>query len=189
MTPKKPTSESDAEMFRAAVGTVKVLTDDRHNPPKPRPSPLPRRREQVSEFSEHDLPDSPCHAAPGFAESQYFARPGLQKRILRRLARGQMPLDAEIDLHGMTVDKARGTLLVFLDEALSYRYRCVRIIHGKGYSSAQRTPVIKGLLDRWLRLNNRVLAFCSAQPRDGGTGALYVLLKSPQSDAQRPAGD
>ena len=100
-----------------------------------------------------------------------------------------MPVDAEIDLHGMTVDKARGTLVMFLDEALTYRYRCVRIIHGKGYSSAQRTPVIKGLLDRWLRLNNRVLAFCSAQPRDGGTGALYVLLKSPRPDAQRPAGD
>ena len=189
MKPKKPTSESDAELFRAAVGTVKVLTDDRHNPPKPRPSPLLRSQEQVYKDSEDDMPDNPCHGAPGFAESQYFARPGLQKRLLRRLTRGQMPLDAELDLHGLTVDKARGTLVVFLDEALTYRYRCVRIIHGKGYSSAQRTPVIKGLLDRWLKLNNRVLAFCSAQPRDGGTGALYVLLKSPRPDARRLADD
>ncbi len=189
MTAKKPTFESDADLFRATVGTVKTLNNDRHNPPGPRPSPRPRRQRQVDENSERDLPDNPCHTAPGFAESQFFARPGLQKRLLRRMIRGQIPLDAEVDLHGLTVAKARDTLVIFLEEALTYQYRCVRIIHGKGYSSAQRTPVIKGLLDRWLRLNNRVLAFCSAQPRDGGTGALYVLLKSHRPVAQRHADD
>ncbi len=189
MTAKKPVPETDADLFRAAVGAVKPLKDDRHTPPGPRPSHRPRQRTHAVDKPQHNLPDAPCHSAPGFAERQYFVRPGLQNRLLQRLTRGQMRLDAEVDLHGMRVDKARDTLVEFLQEAGQYRYRCVRIIHGKGYRSAQRTPVIKGLLDRWLRLNTQVLAFCSAQPRDGGTGALYVLLKLPRPAQGHREGD
>jgi len=187
MSRKKPTSSTDAALFRAAVGAVKVLDNDRHYPPRPRPAPARRRPLQGHEGPELNLPDDPGHGAPGFAESQFFARPGLQKRLLRRLTRGQMPINAQIDLHGMTVARARLALVAFLEEARHYRYRCVLIIHGKGHGSAQRAPVIKGHLDRWLRLNSTVLAFCSAQARDGGTGAVYVLLKSPPRDESSPA--
>ena len=56
--------------------------------------------------------------------------------------------------------------------------RCVRIIHGKGYGSNNKGPIIKPLVNKWLQQRNEILAFCSARPIDGGTGAVYVLLKS-----------
>jgi DNA-nicking Smr family endonuclease len=55
--------------------------------------------------------------------------------------------------------------------------RCVRIIHGKGKSSEGKLPVLKGKVNSWLRQRDEVIAFCSARPSDGGTGAVYVLLK------------
>ena len=57
--------------------------------------------------------------------------------------------------------------------------RCAHIIHGKGYRSGERQPVLKRKVNYWLRLRPDVLAFCSATPRDGGTGAVYVLLRNP----------
>jgi DNA-nicking Smr family endonuclease len=54
----------------------------------------------------------------------------------------------------------------------------VRIIHGKGLRSGPSGPVIKRRIGRWLRRRNEVLAYCSARPVDGGTGAIYLLLGS-----------
>ncbi len=189
MTRRKLTSDTDdADLFRSAVGDVKTICNDRYSHVNRRPAAKPRQANVVPECLERDMPDAPCYAAPGFGQNQYFARPGVQKRVLRRLTRGQIPLNAEIDLHGMIVSEARSALAAFLLESLDYQHRCICIIHGKGHSSARQTPVIKGLVDRWLRLNDKVLAFCSAQPQDGGTGAVYVLLKHhrkehhPESD-------
>jgi len=177
MTRRKLTSDADADLFRSTVGDVKTIDNDRYSHINRRPAPKPRQANVEVEHLERDMPDAPCYAAPGFGQSQYFARPGVQKRVLKRLTRGQIPLNAEIDLHGMIVSEARQALAGFLQESLDYQHRCICIIHGKGHSSARQTPVIKGLVDRWLRLNDKVLAFCSAQPRDGGTGAVYALLK------------
>jgi DNA-nicking Smr family endonuclease len=106
-----------------------------------------------------------------------YGRPGLQRRILRRLRRGHYSLAAELDLHGMTVPVARVALQAFLQECRRRDLRCVRIIHGKGRRSSNEGPVLKVKVDRWLRQREDVLAFCSAQPADGGTGAIYVLLR------------
>ncbi len=175
---RKSTSDADAALFRNAVGTVKTLDNDRHTPERTRRGMRLRRAEPVAELSGENFPDTPHDDSPGFADRLYFARTGVQKKTLKRLAREQLHIDAQVDLHGMTVDRARNTLATFLVEAQHFRYRCVLIIHGKGHRSANRVPVIKGLLDRWLRLDENVLAFCSAQPRSGGTGAVYVLLKT-----------
>ena len=83
----------------------------------------------------------------------------------------------ELDLHGMTVAEARPMLAEFIADSRQQRLRCVRIIHGKGFRSASAQPVLKGLVNNWLRQHDGVLAFCSARPADGGTGAVYVLLK------------
>ena len=189
MTRKKSTPDTDAALFRNAVGDVKTICNDRYPHINRRPAPKPRHADLEIEHLERDMPDAPCYTAPGYGQSQYFARPGVQKRVLRRLTRGQIPLNAEIDLHGMIVSEARHALAGFLAESLDYQHRCICIIHGKGHSSARRTPVIKGLVDRWLRLNDRVLAFCSAQPRDGGTGAVYVLLKHHHREGYLPGSD
>ena len=104
-------------------------------------------------------------------------RGGLQQRVLRKLRRGQFAIEAELDLHGYIVPEAREALAVFLRDAQLTGKRCVRIIHGKGLGAEGRLPVLKIKVNSWLRQKDQVLAFCSTRPQDGGTGAVYVLLK------------
>lgn len=106
-----------------------------------------------------------------------YRRNGVQSSVMRRLRRGYYRCQAEIDLHGMVVATARLSLADFLQEAHDFNYRCVRIIHGKGLRSGHRGPVLKTKVTGWLRQRNEVLAYISARPVDGGTGALYVLLR------------
>ena len=113
----------------------------------------------------------------GAAEALWFARPGLQQSVLRRLRRGRVSIGAELDLHGMIVAQAHRAVDTFITEAQQNDIRGIRIIHGKGSGSLHQHPVLKNKVDHWLRHCDRVLAFTSARPEDGGTGAVYVLLK------------
>jgi DNA-nicking Smr family endonuclease len=103
---------------------------------------------------------------------------GIQDAVWRRLRRGSYRVGAELDLHGHNRDQARLAVAEFLAECQDRGLRCLRIIHGKGRGSPNTGPVIKSLLDSWLRRRKDVLAFCSARPHDGGTGAVYVLLRN-----------
>ncbi len=106
-----------------------------------------------------------------------FLRPGIQHSVLRKLRRGQYSDGAKLDLHGMNIPQAHQALAGFLRHCRVRRINCVRIIHGKGFGSKQQKPVLKNRVNAWLRQRDEILAFCSARPEDGGTGALYVLLK------------
>jgi DNA-nicking Smr family endonuclease len=86
-------------------------------------------------------------------------------------------VEAELDLHGKTAREARRAIVGFLETCREQGRRCVRVIHGKGQGSREGRAVIKWEVDRWLREHDQVMAFSSARPRDGGTGALYVLLR------------
>ncbi len=77
----------------------------------------------------------------------------------------------------MTREQAKTALARFLRHMEVRGARCVRIVHGKGVSSPGGQPVLKQHLDGWLRQSRQVIAFSSARPRDGGTGAVYVLLR------------
>ena len=79
--------------------------------------------------------------------------------------------------HGLSRAQAQQQLLKFLHLSSQNGWRCVRIIHGKGYRSPDNQPILKNSVNQWLRQHRDVLAFCSAKPADGGTGAVYVLLK------------
>ena len=105
-----------------------------------------------------------------------FHRPQIQATVLRRLRRGEYRVEREIDLHGLTVAEAKQELRSFLIRALEQHVRCVRIVHGKGLRSGPRGPVLKAAVNAVLRRTGAVLAFVSARPVDGGTGAVYVLL-------------
>jgi len=111
-------------------------------------------------------------------EQLAFMRPQVSRQVMRRLRRGQFAIQQEIDLHGMTVDQAQTHLRAFIHDCSLSGFRCVRVIHGKGLRSGQRGPVLKTMVNSWLPKWREVLAFCSAPPQDGGTGALYVLLGS-----------
>ncbi|WP_316365856.1 Smr/MutS family protein [Candidatus Thiodiazotropha sp. CDECU1] len=109
-----------------------------------------------------------------------YARPGVQHRVMHDLRRGYLEIGAELDLHGLTVRHARDELNRFLKICQERDIRCVRIIHGKGYRSEGKQPILKQKLNLWLRQRDDVLAFTSAPRRDGGTGAAYLLLRNPK---------
>ena len=92
-----------------------------------------------------------------------------------------MPVDEAVDLHGLTEAQAHTVLVAFLGAALGRQARCVRIVHGKGLRSGDRGPVLKNVVNAVLRQSVSVLGYVSARPADGGTGATYALLRSPQS--------
>ena len=172
MTP----SDEDRELFRKAVEDARRL-EQRHEPPA-RPAAAPRahfRRADEAAVLEESLAGNP-EAESDTGEDLSFRRPAVSLPLFRKLKRGGISVRDEIDLHGLTAAEARIALYEFLAEASARDYRCVRVIHGKGLRSGHQGPVLKRKLGRWLQLREDVLAYCSARPVDGGTGAVYVLL-------------
>jgi len=105
---------------------------------------------------------------------------GLDRRLLRKLRRGEYAIQAHIDLHGMRREEARLAVARFVERCQTEGKRCVLIVHGRGLGSKDNIPVLKEKLTAWLTrgaIGRRVLAFTSARPWDGGTGAVYVLLR------------
>jgi DNA-nicking Smr family endonuclease len=118
-----------------------------------------------------------------FADTEEFieaAVQGLDRRILRRLRRGELAIQAHLDLHGYNRAEARQMVGAFVDQARSEGKRCVLIVHGRGLGSKDNIPVLKQKLAAWLTrgaIGRKVLAYSSARPYDGGAGAVYVLLR------------
>jgi DNA-nicking Smr family endonuclease len=104
----------------------------------------------------------------------------LDPRVIAALKAGALPVQDYCDLHGLSVDHAQLCLKQFLAQARVRNYRTVLVVHGRGHNSPDHLPVLKKHLEGWLsmkRFRRQVLAFASAQPYDGGTGALYLLLR------------
>jgi DNA-nicking Smr family endonuclease len=106
------------------------------------------------------------------------ARPvDLDRRTWLRLKRGQVELEQTLDLHGQTQDQAHRRLRAFVAEAQASGSRCVLVVTGKGLETG---GTLRHMVPRWLNEEPnraRVLAYSPAQPRHGGSGALYVLLR------------
>jgi DNA-nicking Smr family endonuclease len=182
----KDDDAGDAGLFRAAVGDVKQLApngraDERavlaakthaHRRVAARPRTAP-----AAEFEL--LPDTVSEQeVVGGADPLAFRRPGVRDQVMRRLRRGLYPVEDELDLHGLNQSAARDSLSEFLEFSRSAALRCVRIVHGKGYRSGARGPILKIAVNAWLRRHPDVMAFTSARAIDGGTGAVYVLLRA-----------
>lgn len=105
----------------------------------------------------------------------WFANPGLQHRLLIKFKQGRLPIEFTVDLHGLNTKQAHTKLLLTMEQCRVQNVRNLLIIHGKG--SNNNKPILKNCLYQWLKEIPTVLAFSSAKPCDGGTGALYVLLK------------
>lgn len=171
-------SEEDSALFRKTVGNIKPLKNDNIVINKPEPPPFSSRvKEDISPVMQELLDSEFDQNLLERGDELLFLKPGMQKQTLRKLRRGQYQIEAELDLHGMTVAKAKVALSKFLAQRLARSQRCVRIIHGKGLGSRGKNPIIKNKLNNWLRHQDDVLAFCSARQTDGGTGAIYLLLK------------
>ena len=112
------------------------------------------------------------------SDSLRFNRASVGRRTMRKLARGAYSVQDEIDLHGMTVAEAKPALRSFVEASCCRGHACIRVIHGKGLGSGERGPILKSKVNTWLRKWDEILAFVSARQFDGGTGAVYVLLKT-----------
>ena len=104
--------------------------------------------------------------------------PDLPQRTLQQLKKGQLSWQEGLDLHGFTIEKSRAALSEFIRYGRISASRCLLVVHGKSYNHEGEVPSIKSHVNVWLRQMPEVLAFCSALPKDGGTGALYILLRT-----------
>lgn len=182
-------SPEDTELWARVAGQARPLRKRRRPaeppelPPEARdaepgradaPAPPPRQQRQAGAPARPALPP----LAPG-------AAPGVDRRTADRLRRGQLPIQARLDLHGMTQDEAHAALSDFVPEARAAGLRTVIVVTGKGRRAGEGSGltargVLWQMVPRWLNgadLRPHVLAFAHAQPRDGGDGALYVLLR------------
>lgn len=178
----RPKSVDDAQLFRRAVADVTPLppgnrADLKLRKPKPRALKHEADEHQALLDSLADPWDHEDALATG--DELLYYRPGVPLAALRKMRRGGWVVRAELDLHGMTSDEARLATAEFLNRCGRQERRYVRIIHGKGLGSKQKLPVLKNKLRHWLIQREDVLAFCQARAVDGGAGAVYVMLKSP----------
>jgi len=173
--PPKPASknvepavdEDDSALFRNAVGEVrKVKSDTVHTTPIA-PPPLRRQADAdnddvmaslLKEFDDCDALETGEHLG--------YARPGVQRGVLKKLRTGRYAVQAEIDLHGLTVKDARRELSAFLADVQQRHLLCVRVIHGKGRKRPEQAPRLKPAVNQWLQSHKQVLAFCSARPAE-----------------------
>jgi DNA-nicking Smr family endonuclease len=179
--PAAGTGAEDLDFREAMSGVKPHAGSDRVVPERRPPSARPRSAEAdeqavLLEMMSDTLDPEDIESG----DTLTYRGEGLQDSVWRRLRRGGYYIRAELDLHGLNREAARQQVALFLADCQDRDVRAVRIIHGKGRGSPNTGPVIKALLAGWLRRRKDVLAFCSARPHDGGTGAVYVLLRASQ---------
>jgi len=174
--PKKPHIPEDSSIFREAMRSVKPLVHTKislqQKPTSSLSQSKPVREPPASYFQFSDYETLDPVKSDDFLK---FARPGVQPKILRKMRQGQYNAEAILDLHGKTIDEARESLGEFLLQCQQDGSRHILIIHGKGRHN--NAPILKNKLNHWLRQTEQIIAFCTATPRNGGSGALYVLLR------------
>ena len=170
--------QSDINLFREEIGIIEKIEHDKIHPVTASPKPIAKFRQQrIDQALNSTFSDEYEPHTIGSEETLSFRRSGIQHRLFSRLRNGHLQIEAELDLHGMTVSIAHQALAKFLQDCQTDALRCVRIVHGKGWSSKNQKPVLKTKLNSWLQQDDNILAFCSAPIEDGGTGAAYVLLR------------
>lgn len=177
-------NDDEEKLFREAMKGVRplkktsvvremkalVLVDKISLKPKRHELSSHERKLPQIELSDYDSPSVEPETFLFYAESS------ISQRMLKQFKKGQIPYQAKLDLHGLTIEKAKEKLVEFIQQQLYKNNRCVLVIHGKG-AVVGRESILKSKVNHWLRQTPSVLAFTSAMPQDGGTGAMYVLLK------------
>jgi DNA-nicking Smr family endonuclease len=170
----KEKPEQDKDLFRQSLeGVIPLKPSDRITT-TPAPRKIPPRSLTAMPVVADNLSD---HGASDEPLNEYLSN-GLSRMTLRKLRRSEWPPQDSLDLHGLNSDAARKLLVEFLHNATQNGFRCVNVIHGKGWHSEGREGILKTLTRHWLSQHPLVLAFCEAPQHAGGGGAVWVLLKS-----------
>ncbi|MEP7308544.1 MAG: Smr/MutS family protein [Acidobacteriota bacterium] len=161
-------ADADVEYFLTAMtGVVRLAQDPRGHVPVAPPIRPPRAASSAPSPTARETIE---HSEAG------FAAPGVDRRELRKLKRGDYPAGRRLDLHGMTAAEAVAGVMRFIDDG-HRRHRCVCIIHGRGLHSEANVSILKTRVRAYLRTHRAVLAYADAPRGDGGDGAVYVLLR------------
>jgi len=162
------TDPTDNSLWDKEVEDVKPL--DR-NTSKKRPKPIKNKDIIIKT-------DQLAYNVPKSSRTNH-AR-DIDARTLQRLKRGQIPIEARLDMHGMTRHQAYDALYPFILRTQSSGKRCVLVITGKGQKDHEMQGVLRQSLPEWLseeRYNALVLTHVPANKRDGGGGAFYIYLR------------
>ena len=183
---RKGQSGDDREAFERAMSGVTPIKRDRHPPNLRERAPVTLSEHEREVLRELDgLVSGTGSLELGDPDDHLEGKvPGLDPRTLKKLRRGEFTVQEDLDLHGSDSGTARARLERFLIDAHARGLRCVRIVHGRGRNSPGGIPVIKTNLPRWLArgpARTLVLAYTTAAPHDGGSGASYVLLRRGKS--------
>lgn len=170
---------ADGDLFQQAMEGVTPITPSNRIAPSP---PLARTHARSSPLLSPAIADGLSDHSTNDIAPTSFLRPGLNHMTLRKLRRGQWPVQDTIDLHGFTSDEARRFLVAFLHHALRNGFRCVNVIHGKGWRAEGGEGILKIRVRHWLAQMPQVLAFCDAPLHSGGGGAVWILLGSKSKD-------
>jgi len=173
-------SDDDKKAFAEAMRGIKPLKQTKllSTPQKPKITKKRIKRDNLFDLEDESIfifSDYEKHETVESDEKLFFARTNIGEKVLRKLRLGQYNVEAVLDLHGKTIAEASNALSIFLLVCQKNQLTNVLIIHGKGHKLSK--PVLKNKVNHWLRETSQVLAFCSAHPKDGGQGALYVLLR------------
>lgn len=184
MAPKRQPSEEERALWRKVTETVTPVGRRRAAKSAAPPAPPEAKPAKAAAPSPAKLPPPVPPARPMELPKLAAGRaPGLDKRTAERLKRGQLHVEARLDLHGMTQEEAHRSLAAFVAAGHRAQRRVLLVITGKGFrleSGERETGVLKRMVPRWLNeepTRAKVLAFTAARPQDGGSGALYVLLR------------
>jgi len=187
------TEADETTFFQAMQGVAPMKGQGRQIQPPPPPieieeedgdddSRLMRQAMQGAIDFELEMSDEYMHG---------FVR-GLDSKIFMQLKAGRLSIEGHLDLHGQNADQAYEALLFFMRESYLTGRRAVIVVPGRGKNSPNGFSVLRQEIQSWLTrepLRRIVLAFCTAQPRDGGTGALYVLLRKTKKSQGKVAWD
>jgi len=179
-------SDDDSELFRAEMGDVVPLKKSAQRVRRQKrveQTPGLARRRLAAEADE-------IFDADGLCSEEYipmvkprdvleFKRDGVQHGVYKNLRLGKYPIDSRLDLHRLTVEQARQAVFQFIRDCVRHDIRCALITHGRG-ENREKPALLKSCVNQWLRQLEAVLAFHSAQPQHGGTGATYVMLRKSE---------
>lgn len=178
-------NDAEADTFLTAMRDVQPLTGKgRDHPAAPEPGPAPPPPENPDDYVRRRLEQLvdgqlvfDCAMTDEYAAGQVR---GLDPRIFNRLKAGSYAVEAHLDLHGLTLEPAWQEVTDFIRRQYELGRRCLLLVTGRGLNSPDGRGVLRPQVQSWLTrepLRRVVLAFVTAQPRHGGTGALYVLLR------------
>lgn len=174
-----PVEDEMGDFFAAMQGVKPMEGGGRSIPPKPTTATPPPEQDPVSELQR--LVGGELSFELEYTDEYMYGHVrGLDPKVLRKLKAGAYSVEAHQDLHGLNADQAQDALLFFLRESQLQGKRCVLVVTGRGKNSPGGQSVLKREVQDWLvrePLRRSVLAFCTANPKDGGAGAMYVLLR------------